>query len=145
MKTMKALWHKVGQASLGLGAALATTCAMAVNDLPGGPAELLVSARAHLSEAIRIFREAQDLSGYTLVLDALAITAGRSGERERAARLLGAVSTLERRFGTALNPWNRGILKFDADELRSDPRLRDALREGEAMSAEEAVEYGLGG
>ncbi|MCM5678761.1 cytochrome c oxidase subunit II [Schlegelella sp. S2-27] len=35
---MKALWHKVGQASLGLGAALATTCAMAVNDLPGGPA-----------------------------------------------------------------------------------------------------------
>ena len=38
MKTMKALWHKVGQASLGLGAALATTCAMAVNDLPGGPA-----------------------------------------------------------------------------------------------------------
>ena len=38
MKTMKALWHTVGQASLGLGAALATTCAMAVNDLPGGPA-----------------------------------------------------------------------------------------------------------
>ena len=62
-----------------------------------------------------------------------------------AGALFGAVSTLERRFGTALNPWNRGILKFDADELRSDPRLRDALREGEAMSAEEAVEYGLGG
>ncbi|AKJ27787.1 cytochrome C oxidase subunit II [Caldimonas brevitalea] len=38
MKTMKALWHKVGQASLGVGAALATTCAMAVSDLPGGPA-----------------------------------------------------------------------------------------------------------
>ncbi|WP_047197449.1 cytochrome c oxidase subunit II [Caldimonas brevitalea] len=35
---MKALWHKVGQASLGVGAALATTCAMAVSDLPGGPA-----------------------------------------------------------------------------------------------------------
>ncbi|MCW7537419.1 cytochrome c oxidase subunit II [Aquabacterium sp. A7-Y] len=38
MKTLKALWHKAGQLSLGLGAALATTCAMAVNDLPGGPA-----------------------------------------------------------------------------------------------------------
>ncbi|PPE69601.1 cytochrome c oxidase subunit II [Caldimonas thermodepolymerans] len=35
---MKALWHKAGQAGLGLGAALATTCAMAVNSLPGGPA-----------------------------------------------------------------------------------------------------------
>ncbi|WKB52063.1 cytochrome c oxidase subunit II [Eleftheria terrae] len=38
MKTLKALWHKAGQVSLGLGAALATTCAMAVNNLPGGPA-----------------------------------------------------------------------------------------------------------
>lgn len=38
MKTMKALWHKVGQAGLGLCAALATTGALAVNDLPGGPA-----------------------------------------------------------------------------------------------------------
>jgi cytochrome c oxidase subunit II len=38
MNTIKALWHRVGQASLGLGATLATTCAMAVNNLPGGPA-----------------------------------------------------------------------------------------------------------
>ena len=111
----------------------------------GGPAELLGSAREHLSDAIRIFREAQDLSGYTLVLDALAITAGRAGQRERAARLLGAVSTLERRFGTALNPWNRGVLKFDADDLRSDPSLDEAVRSGEAMSAEEAVQYALDG
>lgn len=139
------LFEKIGDRFMTGWASYTLGLADLTDEQDGGPAELLVSARAHLGEAIRIFREAQDLSGYTLVLDALAITAGRSGEHERAARLLGAVSTLERRFGTALNPWNRGILKFDADELRSDPRLRDALREGEAMSAEEAVEYGLGG
>jgi hypothetical protein len=77
------------------------------------------------------------------VLDALAIAAGRAGDRERAARLLGAVSTLERRSGTGLNPWNRGVLDFDADELRSDPSLANAVREGEAMSNEEAVAYAL--
>ncbi len=38
MKTMNALWQKVGHLSLGLGATLATTAALAVNDLPGGPA-----------------------------------------------------------------------------------------------------------
>ena len=38
MKIMNALWQKVGQLSLGLGATLATTAALAVNDLPGGPA-----------------------------------------------------------------------------------------------------------
>ncbi|MEO7009501.1 MAG: cytochrome c oxidase subunit II, partial [Caldimonas sp.] len=38
MKTTKALWNKVGQLGLTLGAALATGTALAVGDLPGGPA-----------------------------------------------------------------------------------------------------------
>ena len=41
MKTTKSLWQKAGQIGLSLGAALATTAAMAantVNSLPGGPA-----------------------------------------------------------------------------------------------------------
>jgi predicted ATPase/class 3 adenylate cyclase len=109
-----------------------------------GRPELLDSARSNLSEAIRIFREAQDVTGYTLVLDALAIAAGKAGDRDRAARLLGAVSMLERRSGTGLNPWNRGVLDFDASEIRSDPALADAFGEGEAMSPEEAVAYALG-
>ena len=84
------------------------------------------------------------MTGYTLVLDALAIAAGKAGDRDRAARLLGAVSMLERRSGTGLNPWNRGVLDFDASEIRSDPALADAFGEGEAMSPEEAVAYALG-
>ena len=38
MKTIKALWHRAGQLGLTLGALLATQLALAVNDLPGGPA-----------------------------------------------------------------------------------------------------------
>jgi cytochrome c oxidase subunit 2 len=38
MKTMKALWHRSGQLGVALGALLATRLALAVNDLPGGPA-----------------------------------------------------------------------------------------------------------
>lgn len=58
MKTMKALWHKAGQASLGLGALLATTCAMAVNDLPGGPAVRQLDLHPPVT---RIAEEQQDL------------------------------------------------------------------------------------
>jgi cytochrome c oxidase subunit 2 len=36
--TIKALWHRAGQLGLTLGAALATHAALAVNNLPGGPA-----------------------------------------------------------------------------------------------------------
>ena len=38
MKTTKALWNKVGKLGLTLGAALAAGAALAVGDLPGGPA-----------------------------------------------------------------------------------------------------------
>ena len=38
MMTMKALWQRAGHAGVALGALLATRAALAVNDLPGGPA-----------------------------------------------------------------------------------------------------------
>ncbi|HJV60509.1 MAG TPA: cytochrome c oxidase subunit II [Albitalea sp.] len=37
MKTMKALWSRLGRVGLAVGATLATGAALAVNDLPGGP------------------------------------------------------------------------------------------------------------
>ena len=40
MKMMKALWTRGGQWGLSLGALIATQAALAVNDLPGGPAVL---------------------------------------------------------------------------------------------------------
>ena len=110
----------------------------------GGSAESREAGRRRFEQAIRTFREAGDLSGYTLVLDALAVLAYRDGDRKRAARLTGVVSQLEQSSGTALNPWNRGVLEFDPDELRADPALAEDLAIGAAMTADEAVAYALG-
>jgi predicted ATPase/class 3 adenylate cyclase len=112
--------------------------------ISGGSATARDQARRRFEQAIRTFREAGDLSGYTLVLDAMAVLALREGDRPRAARLTGAVMQLEQSSGTALNPWNRGVLDFDPKELRSDPELTDDLALGAAMSVEEAVAYALG-
>ncbi|TMB85482.1 MAG: adenylate/guanylate cyclase domain-containing protein [Chloroflexi bacterium] len=100
-------------------------------------------AREQLSEALRIFANAADVSGYTLVIDALAALAEQLGDRQRAAVLSGAVASLERQSGTGLNPWNREVVGFDPAPLRADPETAAAWAAGERMSGEEAVAYAL--
>ncbi|MEO8246365.1 MAG: adenylate/guanylate cyclase domain-containing protein [Chloroflexota bacterium] len=109
----------------------------------GGLPESLASARTRLKVALRIFAEAQDISGYTLVLDALALAAQRSGDRSGAAVLSGAVRRLERETGTGLNLWNRFTLGFDPEELRLDTALAADWSAGEALTTDEAVSLGL--
>jgi predicted ATPase/class 3 adenylate cyclase len=109
----------------------------------GGPPERLPEAREWLHQSLRIFSEAQDVSGYTLVLDALALVAFHDGDRRRAAVLSGAVSNLERSTGTGLNLWNRGVLGFDPAAAFNTPELKAALAEGEALSVDAAVAYAL--
>ncbi len=101
------------------------------------------TAAQHLEEALRIFADAQDVSGYTLVLDAYAALAASVGDRDRAARVSGAVASLERQSGTGLNPGNRELVGFDPARLQSDPMLADAWAEGERMTPEEVVAYAL--
>jgi predicted ATPase/class 3 adenylate cyclase len=110
----------------------------------GGSIQAREDARRHLAQAMRTFREAGDLSGYTLVLDAFAVLAVREGDRSRAARLTGVVGQLEKSSGTALNPWNRGVLDYDPEALRKDPALADDLAIGAGMSVSDAVAYALG-
>ncbi|HEX4930240.1 MAG TPA: hypothetical protein VFV62_05965, partial [Gaiellaceae bacterium] len=111
---------------------------------PGGPeSENRTAARGWLERALRIFADAGDVSGYTLVLDALALVALRVGDRDRAARLSGAVRSLERTTGTGLNSWNRKWLDFAPEELFEDPTLAGAWSEGERIGIPELVAYGL--
>ena len=109
----------------------------------GGDADRRAEARRWLRQALEIFAEAQDISGYTLVLDAVAVLALGDGDRTRAASLSGAVAQLERASGTRLNLWNREAFGFVPAELKSDPELAEAWAAGEAMSAAEAVAYAL--
>jgi predicted ATPase/class 3 adenylate cyclase len=110
---------------------------------PGVP-EHIAEARRGLLRALEIFAEAQDVSGYTLVVDAVALLALRNGDRERAARLSAAVANLERTSGTGLNQWNRDVLGFFPGELKADPALAGAWAAGESMTADEAVANALG-
>jgi predicted ATPase/class 3 adenylate cyclase len=103
----------------------------------------LDEARALLSEAIRIFDDAGDVTGYVLVLDGFAAIAFDEEDWERAARLSGAVSTLERRTGTGLAPLNRFLLRFEPDRLRDDPATAATWAEGERMTTPEAIAYAL--
>jgi predicted ATPase/class 3 adenylate cyclase len=104
----------------------------------------LPMAHDRLTTSLGIFRDAGDVTGYVLVLDALAIHAERTGDLDRAARLSGAVSRLERRTGTGLNPPNRIALGFDPEPLRDGAETSAAWEEGTRMTAEEAVAYALG-
>jgi predicted ATPase len=105
--------------------------------------DLRASARAWLTESLRIFADAEDVSGYTLVMDALALTAFRDGDLERSARLSGAVESLERASGTGLNLWNRELLGWMPRDMLARPELAEAWRAGGQLSGEEAVAYAL--
>jgi predicted ATPase/class 3 adenylate cyclase len=110
----------------------------------GGP-ESLDQAEGRLAESLTIFAEADDVSGYALVLDAFAFLAHIRGDEERAARISGAVANLELITGTGLNLPNRVVLGFNPADLRDDPALAKVWAEGEQMPFGEIVTYALAG
>ena len=116
---------------------------LAEDHVSGGAPGARAAAGDWLEQALTIFAEADDSSGYTLVLDSLALLALRDGDPQRAARLSGAVARLERETGTGLNLWNRGTLEFDPTELRDDPATAAEWRAGEALTSAEAVAFAL--
>jgi|SRR5450755_254819 cytochrome c oxidase subunit 2 len=65
MKTIRALWHQVGRLGLSVGAALATGAALAVNDLPGGPAVNQINLNPPVTE---ISLDQQWLHNFMLVI-----------------------------------------------------------------------------
>ena len=128
----------VGWATYTLGLASLTD-----DHLAGGDPDARDDARARFGEALRIFDEAEDVTGYALVLDAIAILAVRDGDRRRGARLTGVVDRIERTSGTGLNLWQRSVLGFDSQELHEDPSLAADIAAGEAMTIADAVAFAL--
>lgn len=108
--------------------------------LDGGDLDLIPK---RLTDALRIFTQAEDVSGYTLVLDALAAYEYRTDDRLRSARISGAVETLERQSGTGLNPINRQLMGFDPALLRKDPACQTAWAEGARMPLADVIEFAL--
>ena len=65
MKTTNTLWQRLGQISLTLGAALASQAALAVNDLPGGPAVRQIDLHPPVT---KIATEQQWLHNFMLIV-----------------------------------------------------------------------------
>jgi predicted ATPase/class 3 adenylate cyclase len=100
-------------------------------------------AGRRLREALRLFADARDVSGYVLVLDAFAALALLEGDEDRAARISGAVMNLESATGTGLNPSNRILAGYDPTYLRDKPETAGAWNEGMRLKAEEVITYAL--
>jgi len=98
-------------------------------------------ARGPASDALEIFVDADDISGYVTVLEMAAIIASRSGDAERAARLSGAVARAGTETGLGANLFPRAVLGFDPEGLRTGADTAAAWGDGSRMPLEGAVAY----
>ncbi|MDP9265703.1 MAG: diguanylate cyclase [Chloroflexota bacterium] len=102
--------------------------------------------RTSLTEAVGIFRAANDVSAFTLLLDGYAALALAEQRPARAVRLAGAAEALRERTGSELGRFTR---EFVSREIYPTDAHRAAYPEdwaaGRAMDADAAVAYALGG
>jgi predicted ATPase/class 3 adenylate cyclase len=99
--------------------------------------------RRHLLSAHRLFTQANDTSGHTLVFDALATLAWRDGDEQTAMLLAGYAGNIERASGTGLARLNREQAGFSPESLARDPALAAAFEEGRQLTLEQAVALAL--
>ncbi len=101
----------------------------------------LDEARDHALESLDIFVEADDRSAIPLLVTDFAILATKRGDGERALRLAGAASALERESSLGMLETSFEITRSLNEMWNLLPR-KEAERyfaEGEALSAEEAI------
>jgi predicted ATPase/class 3 adenylate cyclase len=108
---------------------------------------LLGEADANLKRALRLFYDASDTAGITLVFDDLSSLAVAAQDFERAARIWGAARSLAATTGAQL-----ASMVDEVVELGVRPNVRTAIgaealeamaREGRALALDDAVAYAL--
>ncbi len=99
--------------------------------------------RAALQEALPLFTEIEDKSGYALIFDAFAALFWTEGDVNRAVRLAGYASATEASTGTGLAKMNREFAGFFPTTLTADPELAAAFAEGQHLTVEQATELAL--
>jgi tetratricopeptide (TPR) repeat protein len=106
-----------------------------------------VESLEHAREALRIFHEAGDVAGITLILDDFASIAVAGGDAPRAGRLYGAARHLQATSGTTLALFvEETYQQYNAPSPRSVLSAEDLDRyaaEGASMGLDEIVAYAL--
>jgi tetratricopeptide (TPR) repeat protein len=106
----------------------------------------LDEARRAFDEGLAIFSAAQDISGISLLLNGFAVLTFAEGDQVQAARLDGARDALEAISGTGLLRTREYIMPELETAVAQLPETHaEAYREGQAMSAEEAIALARGG
>jgi predicted ATPase/class 3 adenylate cyclase len=103
------------------------------------------AARDRIKQALRLFVELGDTSGYALALHAIARLEWTEGHHETAARLSAASEHLEAMTGARLRGWTTELWTkdFDLERIRNDPELAEAWADGATMGNDAAVELAL--
>jgi len=91
-----------------------------------------------LGEALDIFHQTNDVTGYALVFDAFAAAAHFEGDSLRAMRLAGYAAATEKLAGGGLGALNRGYAGFFPEQLMETPEFAAAYAEGQQMDLERA-------
>lgn len=103
-------------------------------------------AQALLKESLRLSKELGYKDGIMLCLQGVAEVLGAYGHLVRAARLFGAATLLRESIGAALYPRDQAELEQTVSAARAalgTEAFGVAWAEGQAMTLEQAVEYGL--
>jgi tetratricopeptide (TPR) repeat protein len=92
-----------------------------------------------LREALDIFRQTDDVTGYALVFDAFAAAAHFEGDTPRAMRLAGYAAATEKLAGGGLGVLNRQYAGFFPEQQMETPEYAAAYAEGQQMDLERAI------
>jgi predicted ATPase/class 3 adenylate cyclase len=100
----------------------------------------VADARRDYGEALDIFGQTEDVTGYALVLDGIAALEWADGNEDRAMRLAGAAAQITDVSGTGLASVNREAAQFFPVELMQRAELAGAYAEGRALTTDQAIE-----
>jgi predicted ATPase/class 3 adenylate cyclase len=99
--------------------------------------------RQLLEEALPLFTDIEDKSGYAMIFDAFAALFWTEGDVTRAIRLAGYASATEASTGAGLARINRESADFYPATLTTDAELAVAFAEGQQMTVEQATALAL--
>jgi predicted ATPase/DNA-binding SARP family transcriptional activator len=106
----------------------------------------IAAAKELYREALPLYLKAQNEEGIVWSLERLGVVETRQGDARKAARLLGAATTLRKELGIPLAPRDKQDREKALDVLRAalgEGSFAEAFAAGRALSSEQAVEQAM--